>query len=63
LAAIFDDEAHSTDELREILVGQSLAGRLLVIAFTERVRDTVRVISARLATPSERKGHEDSGNP
>lgn len=57
LAVIFDDEGHSAQEPREIIVGHSEAGRLLVVAFVER--DTgVRVISARLATPRERRKHE-----
>lgn len=36
LAVIFDDEAHSVDEQREIIIGHSRQNRLLFIAFTER---------------------------
>lgn len=36
LAAVFDDEEHSEDELREIIVGYSSKGRLLLVSFTER---------------------------
>jgi uncharacterized DUF497 family protein len=37
LAAIFDDEVHSEEEQREIIIGQSAKNRLLLVAFTERV--------------------------
>jgi uncharacterized DUF497 family protein len=36
LAALFDDEDHSVEELREIIVGHSEKERLLVVSFTER---------------------------
>ena len=49
LAVIFDDEAHSIDEQREIIIGRSQQSRLLLIAFTER-SGSVRIISACLAT-------------
>jgi uncharacterized protein len=55
LAVIFDDEAHSESEIREIIIGHSRNNRLLLISFTERSR-AIRIISARLAT---RREHED----
>lgn len=58
LAAIFPDPEHSADEDREILVGHSERLRLLVISFTERPPN-IRVISARAATLTERRNHED----
>ena len=60
LAKIFDDQDHSTDEIREIIVGHSVLGRLLLVSFTERGRDLVRIISARAATRKERKGYEEN---
>jgi len=54
LAVIFDDEAHSIDERREIIIGHSQQNRLLLIAFTER-SSTIRIISARLAIRKERE--------
>ena len=36
LAAIFPDPDHTDTEVREILVGVSERGRLLIISFTER---------------------------
>jgi uncharacterized protein len=57
LAVIFDDEAHSTYETREIIVGHSLQNNLLFVCFTER-DGTIRIISARRATVRERKDYE-----
>ena len=53
LARIFEDEAHSADELREIIIGHSRVGRLLLVCFTERDKNRVRVISARRTTSKE----------
>lgn len=63
LAVIFDDDEHSQDELREIIVGQSVLGRLLLVSFTERDKMVVRIISARKATRRERKKHEEATRP
>ncbi|MCC5630418.1 BrnT family toxin [Nostoc sphaeroides CHAB 2801] len=57
LAVIFDDEAHSTDEQREIIIGHSQQNLLLLICFTER-SNAIRIISARLATRKEREDYE-----
>lgn len=59
LAVIFDDEAHSVGEKREIIIGHSRNNRLLLISFTER-SNTIRIISARLATPREREDYEQN---
>lgn len=56
VAAIFADPDHSHDEEREILIGHSERNRLLIVSFTERPPN-VRIISARVATPSERQRH------
>ena len=60
LAKIFSDDQHSSEEIREIIVGDSASGRLLLVSFTERGRDVIRIISARVATRNERKSHEES---
>ena len=57
LAAIFTDEEHSSEELREILIGHSARGRLLLVSFTERV-GSVRIISVRQASRRERREYE-----
>lgn len=52
------DPDHSIDEERFVVFGVSSRGRLLVVAHTER-GDTIRIISARAATPGERKIYEE----
>jgi uncharacterized DUF497 family protein len=59
LARIFDDEEHSFEEKRNGIVGHSSDNRLLIVAFTERENDTIRIISARETTPKERRNYED----
>jgi len=46
------DPDHSDDEERELLIGHSSTGRLLLVSYTLRDPD-VRIISARRATPRE----------
>ena len=58
LACIFDDEWHSTDKPREIIVGHSNSNRLLLVCFTERAPGLIRIISARCATKRERRDYE-----
>jgi uncharacterized DUF497 family protein len=52
------DPDHSFDERRFVTFGVSSSGRLLVVAHTER-QDAIRIITARLATRSERKLYEE----
>ena len=59
LAVIFDDEAHSIDERREIIIGHSQQNRLLLIAFTDR-SSSIRIITARIATHKEREDYEQN---
>ncbi len=55
LAEIYDDPDHSDLlERREIIIGKSEDGRILLVSFTER-SENVRIISAREATPKERR--------
>lgn len=61
LAAIFDDEAHSEEEQREIIVGHSADNQLLLVCFTERA-GAIRIISARRATKRERRDYEENSN-
>jgi uncharacterized DUF497 family protein len=60
LATIFSDDDHSLDEIREIIIGYSVRNRLVLVSFTERGPDSLRIISARVATRNERKSHEES---
>jgi uncharacterized DUF497 family protein len=57
MSSTIADPEHSVGEERWILLGLSFTGRLVVVAHTER-RDTIRLISARLATRSERRQYE-----
>ena len=59
-AIIFPDEDHSNGEEREIIVGHSILDRVLLVSFTERAVDRVRIISARKATRRERKDYEEN---
>ena len=59
LSTTFPDPEHSVDEHRCITIGVSASGRILVIAHTDR-GDAVRLISARRATPRERRFYEES---
>src|SRR5436190_14670018 len=64
-ATIFDDPSilslpddfHSEEEDRNLSFGLSQAGRLLAMAWTLR-GDTIRIISARSATPREQTRYE-----
>jgi len=59
LARIFDDEDHSIEERREIIIGHSSQSRLLVVCFTAQ-GESVRIFSARAATRRERKDYEEN---
>jgi len=52
------DPEHSFTERRFITLGVSWRGRLLAISYTERGQ-SIRVISARLATRHEREIYEE----
>ena len=59
LALTIVDPEHSTEaEARFLLLGQSSAGHLLVVAHTES-GDDIGLISARLATRRERQSYEE----
>jgi uncharacterized DUF497 family protein len=59
LACIFDDTDHSQEERREMIIGHSILKRLLLVCFTERAEDRIRIFSACLATKHERKDYEE----
>lgn len=58
LSGTFPDPDHSVGEFRYVTVGQSRARRLLVVGHTDR-DDAIRVITARPATPRERRYYEN----
>jgi len=59
LSKIFNDEDHSYDEEREIIIGHSTKQRLILVLFTE-VGTRIRIISAREATATERRDYEEN---
>jgi uncharacterized protein len=62
LARIFDDPDHSAEERREIIVGHSILGRLLLVCFTERETSLIRLFSARQTTRKERQDYEENAS-
>ncbi len=62
LSATGYDPVHSKREDRYLTMGMSAEGHLLIVSHTDR-DDDVRIISARLATRSERKDYEDGNFP
>ena len=56
-AFIFDDDEHSDEEYRELIIGHSTRNRLLIVSFTER-DDVIRIISARKADAGEQRAYE-----
>ena len=61
LEKIIPDPDHAIGEERFVSIGKSEARRLIVVSYTERSGDRIRIISARLATPKERRGYEQKG--
>lgn len=54
----FYDPDHSEDEERYLIVGESNRGRLLIVSYTER-KNSIRLISAREVTRTEREAYEE----
>jgi uncharacterized protein len=57
LEVTISDPDHSLEEFRFVSIGRSAAGRVLVVAYTER-EGRIRVIGARPVTPAERRRYE-----
>ncbi len=57
LAFTYDDSAHSHGEQRYVTIGMSDQAHVLVVAHATR-GERIRIISARKATPRERKAYE-----
>lgn len=54
----FYDPDHSEDEARYLIIGASNRRRLMIVSYTER-NDSIRLISAREVTRSEREAYEE----
>ncbi len=59
LGRIQDEPRHSVREERLVLLGMSVAERLLTVMFTHRGPERLRLISARTATRRERNEYEE----
>ena len=57
LSVTIDNPDHSTGEDRFVTIGLGELGRLLIVVHTDR-DGIIRIISARAATPRERRGYE-----
>lgn len=57
-AITIDDPEHSQDEDRFILLGETSRRMLVVVAHTDR-DGRIRIVSARKATPRERRFYEE----
>jgi uncharacterized protein len=58
LSATGRDRDHSLGELRFVTFGLSSAGRVLAVSHTDR-GGVLRIVSARPATPKEKRIYED----
>ena len=58
LVTVPDDE-HSDEEDRGFSLGHSSQRRLLAVSWTLRGEETIRIISARLASPRERRTYSE----
>lgn len=59
LAEFYYDPDHSSDETRLIVVGYSNRRTLIFVSFVEKGDNTIRIISARHVTRSERLEYEE----
>ena len=60
LELTISDPDHSEGEYRYISIGRSIHGNLLVVSYTERAENHIRIISARRATKHEQKQYEQN---
>jgi uncharacterized protein len=59
MAVTLEDSRHA--EQRFVTVGSDLLGRILVVVYTYPEEEEIRLISARKATPKERRVYEEKG--
>ena len=57
LSSSINDPDHSIEEDRHLIFGRTYNDKCLVVSYTER-NHKLRIISARLMTPRERKAYE-----
>ena len=59
LSKIGEDVQHSYAEFRDIIIGRSIKGRILIVSYTER-NGKIRLINARETTKLERLDYEEN---
>jgi uncharacterized protein len=59
LSVTISDPQHSESEHRYVLIGQTAPGRRTVVVAHAVRSGSIRLISARMATPRERKTYEE----
>lgn len=57
MAVTVEDKGH--DEQRLATIGADLLGRVLVVVYAYNDKEEIRLISARKATPNERRVYEE----
>ena len=60
LELTISDPDHSQEEFRFLSVGRSALGNLLLVSYTERQENRVRIISARKASNHEKRQYEQN---
>ncbi len=58
-AGLVLEDTHAEGEARYITIGRGYSDRILLVVWTERRADTLRIISARKASPGEARQYED----
>jgi uncharacterized DUF497 family protein len=59
MAMTVEDKRH--EEERFVSIGADLLGRILVVVYAYAGEEEIRLISARRATPNERRFYEQKG--
>ncbi len=59
LGKIGEDILHSYNEYRNVIIGRSMSGMLLIVSYTERF-EKIRIINARETTKHERLDYEEN---
>ncbi len=60
LELTISDPDHSQEEFRFLSVARSALGNLLLVSYTERQENRIRIISARKATKYEKRQYEQN---
>ena len=58
LEITISDPEHSSGEYRFLSIGKSNMGNILVVSYTERENNQIRIISAQMATNREQRNYE-----